>query len=209
MNERAAASGLNTGTSGQIALAQSMAHQNNLGTLYAQQNRDQAENQRAMAALLRDYNAGVNQATAASNAQLAQALYNEMIRQEEAAAAQAQFEYQKEMDAKQLALQYAKMGNGDSPAYKPPMDLDTAMEMIGKGIYTPGVLETYEYYMKTPYNQITDPTQLGVVASNLYNLYTNVNPGINPTRSIDLNNAYYNGYITADEYNYINNRLGG
>lgn len=210
MNERAAASGLNTGTSGQIALAQSMAHQNNLGNLYAQQNRDQAENQRAMAALLRDYNAGVNQATAASNAQLAQALYNEMIRQEEAAAAQAQFEYQKEMDAKQLALQYAKMGNGGTTNSKPALTWSQVDEAIKAGLDTPNVRAAYEYYMGVPYTAVTSPTQLGVVANNLYTHYSNpTSPtGLTSARKGDLITAYNNGQITEDELNYILNYLG-
>ena len=90
MNERALATGLNTGTSGQIALAQNMAYQGNLGNLYASQAQDQAAGNRALAELLREYNTNVNRTTANINAQKAEAIYNELIRQEEMAAAAAQ-----------------------------------------------------------------------------------------------------------------------
>lgn len=90
MNERALATGLNTGTSGQIALAQNMAYQGNLGNLYASQAQDQAAGNRALAELMREYNTNVNRTTANINAQKAEAIYNELIRQEEMAAAAAQ-----------------------------------------------------------------------------------------------------------------------
>jgi hypothetical protein len=103
MAERAAASGLNTGTSGQMALSQSMAYQNALGGLNKQQAADQAAVNMAMAQLARDYNANVNQATANSNAQMAQALYNELIRQQDLANAQ-------QKDARSYALSMLQNG---------------------------------------------------------------------------------------------------
>lgn len=120
MNERALATGLNTGTSGQIALAQNMAYQGNLGNLWAQEAQDKAQSDLALAQLMRDYTAGVNQTTANINAQRAQAIYNEMIRQQELAAAQqaAQLEqeryerewlYEQEQDRLALELAYAQL----------------------------------------------------------------------------------------------------
>lgn len=200
MNERALATGLNTGTSGQLALAQSMAYQNNLGNLYAQQNRDNAENERAMAALLRDYNAGVNQATATSNAQLAQALYNEMIRQEELAAAQAaaqleaeryqrEWDYKVEQDKLDRQLAYAKLYDGSGG---------------GKTPSAPGDDLTYSQAM----DSVSDSTQLGAVAKNLYDHYVTTGGGLTSARKGDLAAAYNNGQITNDELNYILNVLG-
>lgn len=120
MNERALATGLNTGTSGQIALAQNMAYQGNLGNLWAQEAQQQAESDRMMAQMLNDYNASVNQTTAAINAQKAQAIYNELIRQQELAMAQAaaqreqewmerEWAYQIEQDALDREIQLMKM----------------------------------------------------------------------------------------------------
>ena len=103
MTERAAASGLNTGTSGQMALSQSMAYQGALGNLQKQQAADQAAVNMALADLAREYNTGVNQATAASNAEMAKAIYSEMIRQQDLAASQ-------QKDAKSYALSMLQNG---------------------------------------------------------------------------------------------------
>lgn len=183
MNERALATGLNTGTSGQLALAQNMAYQNNLGNLWAREAQDKAESDRMMAQMLRDYNAGVNQATATSNAKLAEALYNEMIRQEEMAAAaeaarikqeQADREwlYKLEQDELDRQLQYAQLAAKNSPAAPKDMSLSTAKAMAKAGQLTDEVVaallgEGYnaEYlaseYGYVPYGQHTNPTGTG------------------------------------------------
>jgi hypothetical protein len=106
MNEYALAQGLNTGTSGQMALAQNMAYQNNLGNIWAQEAQKQADVDLALAQLMRDYNANVNQTTAEINAQRAEALYNEMVRQENLARAQQE-------DARDYAL--TMLSNGVMP----------------------------------------------------------------------------------------------
>ncbi len=174
MNERALATGLNTGTSGQLALAQNMAYQNNLGNLWAKEAQDKAESDRMMAQMLRDYNADVNQATATSNAKLAEALYNEMIRQEEMAAAaeaarvkqeQADREwlYKLEQDELDRQLQYAQLAaKGKSGGSNTPqLTYNQVMDAIGRGELTPGVLASYEAIMGVPYGQQTNPTGTG------------------------------------------------
>lgn len=90
MNELGIAQGLNTGATGQMALAQSMAYQGNLGNLWAQEAQTQADVDLALAQLMNQYNANVNQTTAQINAQRNQALYDEMVRQQEWAAQQAE-----------------------------------------------------------------------------------------------------------------------
>lgn len=108
--EMGAANGLNTGASGQMGLAQSMAYQNALANLGVNENQALADNALALNQLASGYRGSVDAATAESNAQLSGALYNEVIRQLEAdrAAAlaaqeqanwQAQFDYQKQLDA--------------------------------------------------------------------------------------------------------------
>jgi hypothetical protein len=107
-----------------------------------------------MANLLREYNAGVNQATATSNAQLAQALYNEMIRQEKLAAAQAAAQaeaerYQREWDYKvkqdeldrQLAYDQLAAKRATSSSSNPKsMSLSTAKAMAEAGQLTDEVV---------------------------------------------------------------------
>ena len=94
MNELGSAQGLNTGATGQMALAQSMAYQGNLGNLWAQEAQTQADVDLALAQLIQQYNANVNQTTAQINAQRNQALYDEMVRQQEWAAQQAEQSYE-------------------------------------------------------------------------------------------------------------------
>lgn len=162
MNERALATGLNTGTSGQLALAQNMAYQNNLGNLWAKEAQDKAESDRLMAELTRDYNAGVNQATALNNAKLSEALYNEMIRQQElAAAAEAarleqeryenEWNYKLAQDELERQLAYAqlaaKTGGGNDTAYKPTLSAEQAKKAIMEdGIVTDQTVRDFEHY---------------------------------------------------------------
>lgn len=102
--------GLNTGASGQLALAQGMALQNNLASLGAAQNQDLAANGLALSQLQSAYQGNVSSAVAQNGAQLAEALYGEYVRQVQAAEAarqtaqaqanwEAQFNYQMQQDA--------------------------------------------------------------------------------------------------------------
>lgn len=101
--------GLNTGATGQMALAQSMALQNNLASLGAAENQDLAANGLALSQLGIGYQGNVNSAIAQSNSQMAGALYDELVRQVQAAQAQAnweaQFNYQMQQDAAAQQLQ--------------------------------------------------------------------------------------------------------
>lgn len=107
--------GLNTGASGQLAMAQGMALQNGLSTLGAAENQDLSNNGLLLNQLQAGYLGDVNAAQASSGAQLAEALYGEYVRQiqaaEQAAAAaqaqanwQAQFDYQRQQDAADRAF---------------------------------------------------------------------------------------------------------
>lgn len=110
MNEYGIMRGLNTGASGQMALAQSASYQGNMAQLGAQEAKSLADNALTREKLAIAYSNAVDQAAAEGDYQLAQALYNEYVRQDElarqaAANAQAQanwlekFNYQKEQDA--------------------------------------------------------------------------------------------------------------
>ena len=110
MNEYGIMRGLNTGASGQMALAQSAAYQGNMAQLGAQEAQSLADNALTREKLAIAYSNAVDQASAEGDYQLAQALYNEYVRQDELArqdAANAQeqanwlakFNYQKEQDA--------------------------------------------------------------------------------------------------------------
>ena len=118
--EYAAARGLNTGTSGQAELARSAELQRNLADLGAQEAEASGNLESELTALDQQYNAAVAQAQASGNADLANALYQELVRRQSAAAAQAEadaeqqrwlteFEASRKDAADNLALAYAKL----------------------------------------------------------------------------------------------------
>nr|WP_325195171.1 hypothetical protein [uncultured Oscillibacter sp.] len=110
MNEMGIMQGLNTGTTGQMALAQSAALNGSLADIGTQEQQALADSALARAKLKVQYSAAVDQAVAQNNYELANALYNEYVRQDNlaqkaAAAAQeqanweAKFAYQQQQDA--------------------------------------------------------------------------------------------------------------
>ena len=80
----AAANGLNTGTTGQAALANSATLQGNLSSISEQEKDALSANALEQNKLAIAYQNAINQATASGNASLAQALYQEYVRQDEA-----------------------------------------------------------------------------------------------------------------------------
>lgn len=110
MNEMGIMQGLNTGTTGQMALAQSAALQGNLASIGTQEQQSLSDSALERSKLKAQYSAAVDQAIAQNNYELANALYQEYVRQDnlaqqKAAAALeqqnwlAKFNYQKEQDA--------------------------------------------------------------------------------------------------------------
>lgn len=104
MQEVVAANGLNTGTSGQMALAQSAALQGQLGALSAQEAQAITDNQREQDELSRQYQSAIVQAKASGNSALAAALYEEMIRQDSAKQTASQLAQQQANWEAQFAL---------------------------------------------------------------------------------------------------------
>lgn len=90
-NEYAAARGLNTGTGAQAQLAFGNTLQSNLSGLNQQEAASMADLELQRAQLLADYNAAIAQAEAGANYELADALYNEKIRVDNAAMQMEQY----------------------------------------------------------------------------------------------------------------------
>ena len=110
MNEMGIMQGLNTGTTGQMALAQSAALQGSFADIGTQEQQALADSALERSKLKVQYSAAVDQAIAQNDYELANALYQEYVRQDklaqQAAAAaqeqanwQAKFDYQKQQDA--------------------------------------------------------------------------------------------------------------
>lgn len=137
MQEYFAARGLNTGAAGQMELSRSAALQGQLGALSAQEAQAITENQRAQDELARQYELAVQQTKAQSNAAQAQALYEELIRQENARLA-AQLAAQEQANwEKQFAAQQQQYRDKLTQAQQAE-DYEMAMAMLGAGIMPDG-----------------------------------------------------------------------
>lgn len=173
MNEMGIAQGLNTGATGQMAMAQNAAYQGNLGNLWAQEAQDKADVDLMLAQLLNQYNGGVQQATAQSNAQRTQALLEEMARQQELAAQEQALSREYAMnllssgvmpdsstlasagisgnEANSLAQIYQQQLMGSQTAAKPTLTWAQVKKELEGGNTSPAVLSGYEYYMGQSY----------------------------------------------------------
>lgn len=171
MNEYGITRGLNTGASGQMALAQSAAYQGALAQLGTQEAQSLADNALSREKLTIAYRNAIDQAEAEGNYQLASALYQEYVRQDElarqeAAAAQEQANWEAEMAYK------ANSSNRDY-AY------GTAMNSIKSGY--------------VPDSATLEAAGLSVIdATNMANYYKN---------QIALDTAYQNAQINAKKNN--------
>ena len=102
MNEYGIMRGLSSGASGQMALAQSAALQGSLAQLGTQEAQSLSDNALSRQKLTIAYRNAADQAAAEGNAQLASALYNEYVRQQELA-------LQQQAEAQEQANWEAKM----------------------------------------------------------------------------------------------------
>ena len=160
--EMANAYGLNSGTIGQAALAQSNQLQSNLNTLESAQAAAQAEIERQRTLLGQQYQLQINQAIAENNQQKAQALYQEAVRMDEVLRQEqqnnanlmlqyAQMAMQQQQYNSDLALQYAKMGGAgnsgvyNSNQYVAPSSDDETNNVLSSTYYD-GLLRAFDTY---------------------------------------------------------------
>ena len=125
--EMAVANGLNTGTTGQAALAQDIVYQQNLSQI----DREQAEKTAAIdlqrSQLDTEYRNAIAKAEATGDAELANALYEEYVRQQNQA-------------AKQTAA------STTTTTTKPTLTASQAQTAIKNGIVTDDVIAAFDYY---------------------------------------------------------------
>lgn len=132
-NEYAAARGLNTGTAGQAELARSASLQGNLADIASSEADALSELDLTRQKLATQYRNAVAQAEASGNAQLAQALYQEYVRQDDAAlaadaAAQSQANWEKQFGFTQQQYQTGQAASQREQAY------NLALTMLGAGV---------------------------------------------------------------------------
>ena len=169
-SEQANAYGLNSGTSGQAELARSANLQSDLASLRGQ------------------YISAMQRAQSENDIALAQALYSEYVRQEEAAAAADKFaqemaykykalDYEKAYNDAYLALQQAKNAakaqSAATPA-KPTLTAAQTLKALKSGVVNDATKAAYEYYYGQPYD---DGTQPGTVVPPVYTPKVGYNNG--------------------------------
>lgn len=106
-DERAAASGLNSGTSGQAALARNSVLQKNLAEIGQRQADAASEIELQKALLTAELEAAITEALAQGESELAAMLYEEMIRVQELEREDELIDAQQEAEKNELALKYA------------------------------------------------------------------------------------------------------
>ena len=133
--EMAVANGLNTGTTGQAALAQDVVLQQNLSQI----DREQAEKTAAIdlqrSQLDTEYRNAIAKAEATGDAELANALYEEYIRQQN-------------LDAKYGGQTGGSGGSstGGSTVVKPTLTASQVQSALKNGIVTDDVISAFDYY---------------------------------------------------------------
>ncbi len=125
--EMAVANGLNTGTTGQASLAQDVVLQQNLSQLDREQAEKTAEIDLQRSQLDTEYQNAIAEAQATGNAELANALYEEYVRQQNQA-------------VKQTAAAAA------TTAAKPILTASQAQSALKNGIVTDDVISAFDYY---------------------------------------------------------------
>ena len=144
LQEYFAARGLNTGTAGQMELSNSGALQKNLGEISTQEANAVTDNQRAQNDLEASYRNAIVEAVANNDSQMAQALYNEMVRQEQAKMGLYEFDTSLDFNKQQMAnsnQQWQQQFNASNQQYQDSLAAaaqkqayNLATTMLGMGV---------------------------------------------------------------------------
>lgn len=133
--EMAVANGLNTGTTGQAALAQDVVLQQNLSQIDREQAEKTAEIDLQRSQLDTEYRNAIAKAEATGDAELANALYEEYVRQQNLYA-----KYGGQTGGSSSG------GSGGSTVVKPTLTASQAQTAIKNGIVTDDVISAFDYY---------------------------------------------------------------
>lgn len=106
--EYAAANGLNSGAGGQAQLSFTNALQGNLSNIAAKEASTMADLELQRSQMETDYNSAIAQAKAQGNYELAQQLYTEKVRQDEAIRQQMQWQAQQDLQTQQFQWQQSQ-----------------------------------------------------------------------------------------------------
>lgn len=196
LNERFAASGLNTGTQGQAALAMNTATQGSLSSLDAQRAQAVADIEAERAQTMAQYQSAVAEAIAKNEMQRAQALYEEAMRVDNSYREETQYFLQKSTES-------SSSSGGGGGGY------------TGGGAYTGGSAADTSASGSTgsapntlPVGDSSPAVDYDANAAQIYTSLSSVpnNSSINKTAIID--NALRNGSITREQAADIKAKLG-
>lgn len=197
LNERFAASGLNTGTQGQAALAMNTATQGSLSSLDAQRAQAVADIEAERTQTMAQYQSAVAEAIAKNEMQRAQALYEEAMRVDNSYREETQYFLQKSAGSSSSS---SSGGGGGGGAY------------TGGGTTGTGATGNTEATDDTPVKRpVGDDTPAVGTAANANRIYTSLfavpsTSGINKSAVID--SAVSNGSITREQGAEIKQKLG-
>nr|DAP73589.1 MAG TPA: hypothetical protein [Caudoviricetes sp.] len=133
--EMAVANGLNTGTTGQAALAQDVVLQQNLSQIDREQAEKTAEIDLQRSQLDTEYRNAIAKAEATGDAELANALYEEYVRQQNLYA-----KYGGQTGGSSSG------GSGGSTVVKPTLTASQVQSALKNGIVTDDVISAFDYY---------------------------------------------------------------
>ena len=136
--EMAVANGLNTGTTGQAALAQDIAYQQALSEIDRQQAQKIADLDLQRNQLDTEYQNAIAEAQTSGNAELASALYEEYLRQQNQAAKQAAAASTTTTTKPTLA--------STTTTTKPTLTASQVQSALKAGIVTDDVISAFDYY---------------------------------------------------------------
>lgn len=133
--EMAVANGLNTGTTGQAALAQDVVLQQNLSEIDREQAKKTAEIDLQRSQLDTEYRNAIAKAEATGDAELANALYEEYVRQQNLSA-----KYGGQTGGSSSG------SSGGSTVVKPTLTASQVQSALKNGIVTDDVISAFDYY---------------------------------------------------------------
>lgn len=162
-DERAVASGLSNGASGQAELSRESAYKNNIATINSSEAKSNNDIQLQMNNLQAEYENAIVAAKAEGNSALAESLYNEMVRQQNVALEQEQNALSEAKYAQSLALELGITDPATLANIKSLSDLakvqgnakTSASVLNGGGGYDNGTLSTSQIKEMQNYYGVT------------------------------------------------------
>ncbi len=208
-DERAAANGLSSGANGQVELARSSVMQRDLASIGEEEANARADVSMRKKNLTIEYTNAITQARANGQAELAKALYNELvrvqgleredqIRESEKALKQAQAKMEYDLALKQMEADRAA---SSQPTVKPSLTASQAYTAYKNGIRTDEVMTAMQYYYGIGGSSSGGSGGTSGASGGTYSGGTSGKPGTTTTKPSKMTStgktSYDNGGLTS------------